>query len=82
MFRPEGETIRVLVDMLPPHVFDDICYEFPDLLEMEAWKTEFIHWYPYENGWSRMEVYDYWELDPEDPELFVREYEDGVLVIE
>lgn len=36
MFRPEGETIRVLVDMLPPHVFDDICYEFPDLLEMEA----------------------------------------------
>lgn len=44
---PNGETIRSLVAELPPHVFDDIVYEFPDLLEMEPWKVEFVHWYEY-----------------------------------
>ena len=81
--RPNGETIRWLINHLPPHVFDEISWELPELLEMESWKCEFVHWYTYEkDGWTRQEVYNYWELDPDDPELLVMEFEDGILVLE
>ena len=56
-----GETIRELVDMLPPHVFDEVVYNFPDLLEMEAWKCEYVHWYNFDADYGPKDVYDYWE---------------------
>ena len=78
---PNGEAIRELVDKLPPHVFDDMVYEFPDLLEMDTWKTEFVHWKP-KPEYDYEDICDYWDLDPDDPELYLQEYDEGFLVIE
>ena len=77
-----GETIRELVAKLPPVVFDNMIWDFPDLLEMETWKCEYIHWCSYDEFDDYAAVCDWFDVDPEDPEIYIQQYDDGCLVIE
>lgn len=43
MTNVNGETVKMLVEKLPPHIFGEMVFEFPDLLEIEPWQTQYIN---------------------------------------
>ena len=88
MFQPNAYTIRELMNKMPFEVFDFICDEFPDLLEMPEWKCEFVHWEPFTLGqedadeiaqsWGYADFEDW----TENGEVFATEVNNGILIIE
>mgnify|MGYP007069871475 FL=1 len=78
-----GETIRVLVDKLPSHVFDYIVEEVPWLLENSADKMEYVYWEPFSDENTIEEIYDNYNIDDEyDCDYWVTAFDDGVLIVE
>ena len=82
----EGETIRTLVGKLPPHVFDEMVVEFPSLLEIAPWQTEYITWEPFTddvlNADQVAEEYGYDNLENLENDYTVMQFEDGILLIQ
>jgi len=82
-----GETIRVLVEMLPASVFDYIVEEMPDLLEAKPWKTDYIHWEAKTENYNTVEQLmaeygNYEDLEEMEEDYWVEEFDEGWLVIE
>ena len=79
-------TIRELVHKLPPHAFDFMVEEWPDMLEIRTDKTDYIRWetkedYPTEE--KLIEDYgDYESLEEMEEDYWVTEFTDGWLIIE
>ena len=87
MARYDGAAIRAMVDTLPPHVFDALVFELPELFDgLEEWQVDsYVHWHDAEID-TPDEVavfYGYEDMqDMQETGPFVMMYDDGVLVIE
>ena len=51
-------TIRELYEKLPFCAFEHICEELPQLLEMEEWKCEYVHFHYFDEGCTLDDVAD------------------------
>ena len=88
MTRLDGAALRALVHMLPPHVFDDLCDELPEMFESltEEKVINYIHWEPTTVEHTADHVAqdygyaDYATMEYEGP--YLRGYDEGVLIIE
>lgn len=77
-----GETVRILVDKLPARVFDYLVEEFPDLLEMETWKTEYVNFIPEYSAYDYAKEQGYNDVEEFEDHFFVTEFEEGLLILE
>ena len=88
MLRINGPAMRALVDVLPPHAFDALIEELPELLDgLEASKVrQFIHWEPLDESNTLDDVADAYGYDDADALMYEGPYclvlDDGVIIIE
>ena len=82
----DGAAVRALVDKLPPHVFDDLVADLPELFDSLRYEQiEYFHWEETGEGYTEDDVADAWgygSIDEMSEELFVYIYPDGVLIVE
>ena len=88
MLRINGPTVRALMDVLPPHAFDALIEELPELLDgLEASKArQFIHWEPLDENNTLDDVANAYDYDNADALMYEGPYclvlDDGIIIIE
>ena len=88
MYDVDGAAVRALVETLPPHVFDEVVSDLPELLEgLQEWQVrEDIKFIETDEGYTPDDVAkeqgyeDVEDMYQSGPYFMV--FDDGVLIIE
>lgn len=84
----DGAAIRALVEKLPPHAFDELCAELPEVLDsLAVWQVDYINWEQTGSMWTKEDVAKEWGYesfnDMQESDVFwVIPFDDGLLIIE